>query len=278
MHISKFHIFRNVAVIGAFVFCLSQLGGCSSIRSHLSSADGPPSKDFDDSKIPNAVPKVEPYHPYGTKDYVVHGRRYHVLKDHKGYAKVGKASWYGSKFHGENTSTQERYSYYGMTAASKDLPLPCHAKVTNLDNGKEIIVRVNDRGPFVNGRVIDLSYAGAKKLGFASAGTAKVKVEAIDAKAWLASNNKSSKNSKPISDDKKIGGKAIYLQVGAFSQLANAEKISSKVADIVNKPTKIDHKDKLYRVCIGPIASIDQRDNLQKTLQAQGFDKVMAIS
>lgn len=278
MHISKFHVFRNVVVIGAFVFCLSQLSGCSSVRSKFSGADGPPSKDFDESKIPNAVPKVEPYHPYGTKDYVVRGRRYSVLKNHKGYAKVGKASWYGSKFHGEHTSTQERYSYYGMTAASKDLPLPCHAKVTNLDNGKEIIVRVNDRGPFVNGRVIDLSYAGAKKLGFASIGTAKVKVEAIDAKEWLASNNKNSNSSKPISDYKKTSGKAIYLQVGAFSQLANAEKISNRVSGIVNKPAKIDQKDKLYRVCIGPIASTDQRDDLQKTLQAQGFDKIITIS
>lgn len=277
MYINKYYIVRNIVVVGTFVFCLSQLGGCSSFRSHSAHTDGPPDKDLDVTKIPNAVPKVEPYHPYGTKDYVVHGRRYRVLKDHKGYAKTGQASWYGSKFHGENTSTQERYNYYKMTAASKELPLPCHAKVTNLDNGKEIIVRVNDRGPFVKNRIIDLSYAGAKKLGFAAAGTANVKVEAIDAKAWLATNKINLSTPKPISDEKKPNSKAIYLQVGAFAELANAKKISSQVSDIVNKPTKIDHKDKLYRVCIGPIASNDQKDDLQKTLQAQGFDKILTI-
>ena len=275
MYISKFHIFRNVVIVGTLIFCLTQLGGCSSLKSHFDNTDGAPRVDIDESKIGNAVPKVEPYHPYGTKDYVVHGKRYHVLKNHKGYSKTGIASWYGTNFHGNNTSTQERYSLYTMTAASTELPIPSYAKVTNLNNGKEIIVRVNDRGPFVKERIIDLTYAGAKKLGFVAAGIAKVKVEAIDAKEWLASRHK---NAKPANDDKKIGDKAIYLQVGAFSELANAEKISSKVSNIVNKLTKIDHKDKLYRVCVGPIASNDQKDALQKTLQAQGFDKVMVIS
>lgn len=277
MHISKFHIFRNVVVIGVFIFCLTQLGGCSSIKSYISNTDGPPKKDIDDTKIPNAVPRVEPYHPYGTKDYVVRGKRYHVLKNHKGYTKTGHASWYGTNFHGNKTSTQERYSLYSMTAASKDLPIPSYAKVTNLNNGKEIIVRVNDRGPFVEGRIIDLTYTGAKKLGFVAAGIAKVKVEAIDAKEWLASNSKNSKSLKSSSDDKKTGGRAIYLQVGAFSELANAEKISNRVSGIVNKPTKIDHKDKLYRVSIGPIASNDQKDQLQKSLQEQGFNGVMTL-
>jgi rare lipoprotein A len=275
MQISKFHIIRNVVTVGTFVFCLTQLGGCSSIRSHCTDADGPPSKDIDESKIANAVPKVEPYHPYGTKDYVVRGHRYHVLKDHKGYAKTGTASWYGSKFDSKDTSTQERYNLYKVTAASTTLPLPCTVKVTNLENGKTIIARVNDRGPFIGGRLIDLSYAGAKKLGFVAAGIAKVKVEAIDAKAWLTSRHN---NANPASEDKKIDDKPIYLQVGAFSQLANAKKISDQVSGIVDKPTKINHKDKLYRVCVGPIASTDQKDTLQKTLQAQGFDKVVVAS
>lgn len=275
MHISKFHMFRNVVVIGVFIVCLTQLGGCSSIKSNFTNTDGAPSVDIDESKVANAVPRVESYHPYGTKDYVVRGHRYHVLKNHKGYSKIGNASWYGTNFHGNKTSTQEHYNLYSMTAASKELPIPSYARVTNLNNGKEIIVRVNDRGPFVEGRIIDLTYTGAKKLGFVSTGIAKVKVEAIDAKEWLASHHK---NTKPINSNNKIGNKAIYLQVGAFAELANAEKISTKVSGIVNKPTKIEHKNKLYRVCVGPIASNDQKDDLQKILQAQGFDKTMVVS
>jgi len=275
MHISKFHIFRNVVIVGAFIFCLTQLGGCSSLKSHFSNTDGPPSKDIDESKIPNAVPRVEPYHPYGTKDYVIRGKRYHVLKNHKGYAKTGHASWYGTNFHGNKTSTQERYSLYSMTAASTELPIPSYAKVTNLSNGKEIIVRVNDRGPFVKGRIIDLTYTGAKKLGFVAAGTAKVKVEAIDAKEWLDSHRV---KVKPDSGNKKTEDAAFYLQVGAFSELENAKKISAKVSNIVDKPTKIHHKDKLYRVYVGPIASNDQKNDLQKILQAQGFNRTVLVS
>jgi rare lipoprotein A len=182
----KFHMRRNVAVVFMFAFCLTQLSGCGVTgKAPTHHTDGPPSVDIVNvEKISDAVPRVEPYHPYGTRNYVVGGRSYSVLKNAKGYVKSGYASWYGSKFHGRHTSTQERFNLYGMTAASRELPLPSYAKVTNLRNGKTVVVRVNDRGPFHSKRILDLSYAAAKKLDFVDRGTAPVKIEVIDPKAW----------------------------------------------------------------------------------------------
>jgi len=131
------------------------------------------------------IPKVEKYSKYGNpKNYKVFGVKYKILDNHVGYAAEGIASWYGKKFHGKLTSTREVYNMYKLTAAHKSLPIPCYVKVTNLSNNKSIIVRVNDRGPFKKDRIIDLSYAAAKKLDFISKGIEKVYVEAIDARNY----------------------------------------------------------------------------------------------
>tara|TARA_B100000767_G_scaffold177638_1_gene166016 strand:- start:2924 stop:3409 length:486 start_codon:yes stop_codon:yes gene_type:complete len=129
------------------------------------------------------IPKLEKYSKYGNpKSYKVFGKKYKTLRTHVGYAEEGIASWYGKKFHGRLTSSREVYNMYKLTAAHKSLPIPCYAKVTNLINNKSIVVRINDRGPFKKGRIIDLSYAAAKKLDIVSKGTAKVYVEAIEAR------------------------------------------------------------------------------------------------
>jgi len=129
------------------------------------------------------IPKVEKYSKYGNpKSYEVFGKKYYTKKTHIGYSEKGIASWYGKKFHGRLTSSREVYNMYKLTAAHKSLPIPCYAKVTNLSNNKSIIVRINDRGPFKKGRIIDLSYAAAKKLDIVLKGTAKVHVEAINAR------------------------------------------------------------------------------------------------
>jgi len=129
------------------------------------------------------TPKIEKYSKYGNpKTYKVFGVKYKTLQTHVGYSEKGIASWYGKKFHGKLTSTREVYNMYNITAAHKSLPIPCYAKVTNLSNNKSLIVRINDRGPFKKGRIIDLSYAAAKKLDFIKQGTARVLVEAIDVK------------------------------------------------------------------------------------------------
>ena len=143
--------------------------------------DGPPLHDIDVSQVPNAVPHQLPKSHYGNpKQYTVLGVTYHVLPSAHGYDKRGIASWYGMKFHGQLTSTRERYNLYAMTAANKVLPLPCFARVTNLSNGRYVIVKINDRGPFAPHRIIDLSYSAAKKLGMLQHGTAMVEVKTIN--------------------------------------------------------------------------------------------------
>lgn len=180
--------YRSLSIILIILFCLAQLSGCSFL-SKPTHRDGAPAFDFDASRIPDAVPKNEPLNKSCNKNYSFHGHRYHVLRTAYGYHRQGIASWYGTKFHKHKTSTGERFSVYGMTAASTTLPLPTYVKVTNLANGKHVIVKVNDRGPFRHKRILDVSYAAAKKLGFASRGTARVDVVAITFGKWPSEHN-----------------------------------------------------------------------------------------
>ncbi|MGH8433955.1 MAG: septal ring lytic transglycosylase RlpA family protein [Pseudomonas sp.] len=147
--------------------------------------DGAPWWDVDVSRIPDAVPMPH-YGAYKANPYTVLGKTYYPMPDARRYQASGTASWYGTKFHGQATANGEKYDLYGMSAAHKTLPLPSYVRVTNLDNGKSVILRVNDRGPFYSDRIIDLSFAAAKKLGYAEVGTARVKVEGIDPHEWWA--------------------------------------------------------------------------------------------
>ncbi|MBF7730177.1 septal ring lytic transglycosylase RlpA family protein [Pseudomonas sp. N040] len=147
--------------------------------------DGAPWWDVDVSRIPDAVPMPH-YGKYKASPYSVMGKTYYPMNDARRYRATGTASWYGTKFHGQATANGEAYDLYGMTAAHKTLPLPSYVRVTNLDNGKSVVLRVNDRGPFYSDRIIDLSFAAAKKLGYAEVGTARVQVEGIDPEQWWA--------------------------------------------------------------------------------------------
>ncbi len=149
-------------------------------------ADTVPDEIPDVDAIPEPEVRDEPRSRAGNRDYAVLGKKYRVLDDHEGYAEEGLASYYGKKFHGRRTSSQEVYDMYAFTAAHKTLPLPSFARVTNLDNGKSVVVRINDRGPFHKGRVIDLSYAAAVKLGYREKGTARVRVEALSPEGTAA--------------------------------------------------------------------------------------------
>ena len=147
--------------------------------------DGAPWWDVDVSRIPDAVPM--PHNGrYKSTSYSVLGKTYYPMNDARSYRATGTASWYGTKFHGQATANGEAYDLYGMTAAHKTLPLPSYVRVTNLENGKSVILRVNDRGPFYSDRIIDLSFAAAKKLGYAESGTARVQGEGIDPHEWWA--------------------------------------------------------------------------------------------
>ena len=195
--------------------------------------DGPPDSEIDVTHIPNATPKVEPISRYGNPHkYEVFGIHYHTMPHSKGYAAEGTASWYGRKFHGQRTSSGEPYDMYGMTAAHRSLPLPTYAKIENLRNGKEVIVKINDRGPFVKGRLIDLSYAAAKKLGIHATGTGKVRITAIDPVAWhkqQKDGTRLAKNSKKG----KSGKKATQL-----AQADKPKKAGEKTSAKANSPTK----------------------------------------
>ena len=148
-------------------------------------SDGAPTRRLDPDTIKDAVPRREPITRAGNKSpYTVLGQTYVLMPSAKGYRATGIASWYGTKFHGESTANGDRYDLYGMTAAHKTLPIPTYVLVTNLENNRQAIVRVNDRGPFVSNRIIDLSYAAATKLGYADKGTAFVEVVAIDVDNW----------------------------------------------------------------------------------------------
>jgi rare lipoprotein A len=152
--------------------------------------DGAPWWDVDVSKIQDAIPMPHTG-PVKASPYVVLGKQYYPINDARRYVATGPASWYGTKFHGQATANGEAYDLYGMTAAHKTLPLPSYVRVTNLENGKSVILRVNDRGPFYSDRIIDLSFAAAKKLGYAEKGTAQVRVEGIDPTEWWAQQGRS---------------------------------------------------------------------------------------
>jgi len=172
---------RAVALLAA-VIVAALVTGCSSTRGPARSGgfyqdDGPPaSVPSGLAGTPDAVPKVEPFHPYANRPYAALGRRYTPITDDRAFRQRGFASWYGRQFHGNRTASGERYDMFAMTAAHPTLPIPSYVRVTNVRSGDSVIVRVNDRGPFKHDRVIDLSYAAAVKLGIAAAGTGEVEV------------------------------------------------------------------------------------------------------
>lgn len=246
---------RNTVILWTIIFCLTQLSGCSLVGSYKK--DGAPDTNFDFSQIPDAVPKAEPLSRYGNKSYHINGQHYRVLKTASGYKARGIASWYGTKFHGRNTSSFEKYDLFAMTAASPTLPLPTYVKVKNLNNGKEVIVKVNDRGPFKSNRILDVSYAAAKKLGFAYRGTARVEITAITPKQWKPPQFASAKN--------------LYLKVGTFATLNNAKLWAHKIALLTKSETHVDKTNqKIYHIAIGPVAS-NKTDQIRRILRNKGF-------
>ena len=172
---------KNLIIVVFIGLALAACGGNQRTRSSggYHGGDGPPLQARDFGEIPDAVPRREPRSRYGNNPYQVLGKRYIPMKLARGFRQKGVASWYGKKFHGQRTSSGEIYDMFKMTAAHPTLPLPTYVRVTNLDTKKWIIVKVNDRGPFLHGRIIDLSYAAAHKLGIAGKGTGRVHIKAI---------------------------------------------------------------------------------------------------
>ncbi|WP_372741132.1 septal ring lytic transglycosylase RlpA family protein [Neptunomonas sp.] len=289
----------KLIILSFSIFALL-LSGCASKKStsrYSIEHDHGPSAPVDVSNVPDAVPKVEPRSRGGNKStYSVFGKQYSVLDESDGYRERGGASWYGNKFHGHLTSNGETYDMYKMTAAHKSLPIPTYAKVTNLANGRQVIVRVNDRGPFHRGRIIDLSYAAASKLDVLRHGTAQVEVEAINPITWNASKMVTAtapqKNITPSATQALLVPSATqavvapsvasntlaagrYLQVGAYSAEASARHVASQLGGDFMHVAHVNNIERasgrLYRVLLGPVTDQYEVDNMIEKLTQRGF-------
>jgi rare lipoprotein A len=230
------------------------LTSCSSNRYQYSD-DHQPDDIPPLTHIEDVLPRYEPYSRGGNKDYRVRGIDYKVLKDVSSFTEQGYASWYGNKFHGHLTSNGERYDMFAMSAAHKNLPLPSYVKVTNLENNKQVIVRVNDRGPFHEGRVIDLSYAAANKLNIVKTGTAKVKVELIHFTEAQSEHKTDFLNG------------YFYVQYLVTSQAEKAKLLGKKLSQ-QHQVEYATVKDKSnYRLRLGPLSTEADAKKLLNSLQ-----------
>ncbi|MFK0569683.1 septal ring lytic transglycosylase RlpA family protein [Endozoicomonas sp.] len=251
---STLSIFRSSAIA---LFLLA-LVGCSS----TSVQDGPPSESVDISSIPDAVPSPIQV-PLKNTSYTLGGVSYQPMASANGYSESGQASWYGTKFHGKQTANGEVYDMFKMTAAHKTLPLPSYVKVTNVENGQSVVVRVNDRGPFHGDRLIDLSYVAARKLGFADSGLASVAIEGIDSGSFSRS------------PAHKLDGELLYLQLAALKNYHNAQLLRRDIfakAGVQAKVVKGEESEPLYRVRVGPVESPDHLESLLEGLSAAEYE------
>lgn len=217
--------------------------------------------------------------------YEVFGQRYYVMDSNAGYEERGVASWYGRKFHGNPTANGERYDMHGMTAAHKSLPLPTQVEVTNIKNGRKIIVRVNDRGPFVHNRLIDLSYAAAQELDMVESGTTLVNVRALGTP--VAPVTAQASPSAPVQATASVAplpaiNRQLYVQIGAFGQRENAERLMQRLSESGLKDVFVLSDDNLepllHRVRVGPVVEVDEYDGIVARLASLGFTDTHLVS
>ncbi|MCB1632385.1 MAG: septal ring lytic transglycosylase RlpA family protein [Pseudomonadales bacterium] len=245
--------------------------------------DGTPEFRADIMTIPDAVPRPEPVTSAGNKSpYTVLGTTYRVAPARPGYRERGFASWYGTKFHGQYTSNGEPYDVYTMTAAHKTLPIPCYVRVKNVENGRSIVVRVNDRGPFHEGRVLDLSYAAAYRLGYANKGTALVELEVLDPMApeWVAKRREMAGDARLVASQPVA--RKTYLQAGAFRSMDGARSLQQTLASLLGHEVFIhrsaDAASPWYRVRIGPLESTEALEDARRRLAAASIAGAQVVT
>ena len=300
----------------AFLALLALLAGCSTPVQHKpgdsSSPDKPrtsdsqegrykgkpkdwgPDKEIDMSHVPDAVPRFEKRTIAGNKNpYTVLGKTYYLMEDERAYIERGKASWYGFKFNGERTSNGELYDMFAMTGAHKTLPIPSYVRVTNLDNRTSVVVRINDRGPFHAGRIIDLSYAAAQRLGITRAGTGNVEVEVVVPEGdprpplRMRKQDKVARDSGLVSQaeagiksaDSKLP-EGTYLQVAAFGVEKSAKEFASSIKSKVSFPVVISvvkSPNALYRVRLGPFKDAQSIQAAREELGAINISEVHVV-
>jgi rare lipoprotein A len=257
--------------------------------------DGPHKNiKVDITKIPDAIPRWESVDPSRSRPYTVLGNKYYPMAEARNYREIGVASWYGRKFHGRRTALGERYDMYAMTAAHKTLPLPSYVQVRNLKNNRTVVVRVNDRGPFLHKRLIDLSYAAAYKLNILGSGTTEVEVTVITPghKPAPSVDNigpgettiRAIEDSAPLQAQEitATSSASIYLQVGAFGSAQNAEKLRDRLEQANFKPVLVlpynNNDSQLYRVRIGPLDNIEISETVRHRLADIGFTNTQLIN
>lgn len=237
--------------------------------------DGPDHKPaIDVTRVPDAVPRAEPLSAYGNKPYNVFGVAYQPLDTAHEYRERGVASWYGRKFHGRPTSNREPYDMYAMTAAHRTLPLPSYARVRNLENGRSVVVRVNDRGPFLHNRLIDLSYAAAARLDILGAGTGLVEVETITPSAPAPAFTLIA----PTEAAERPDLPQLSVQAGAFALRQNAIHLRDRLERAGLVPVSIQSaaggtsdEPALYRVRVGPLADVAEGDRVIEQMTRAGI-------
>ena len=215
----------------------------------------------------------------GFKPYIINGEKYYPLPDSEGFVQYGKASWYGEEFHCRPTSSGEIFDMYRKSAAHKTLPLGTYVKAVNLSNNKEIVVRINDRGPFVKGRIIDLSYAAAKEIGLTGPGVAEVMIAAL---GRGVGEIESPLGVKPVVEITDLSRGEFTIQVGAFKSKKNALRLSDQMKVIFDyvDVAVCDDKDKgpIYRVRVSKSKTLTEAEKIEKELEANGFEEAFIIS
>jgi len=213
-------------------------------------------------RIPDAVPRAEPIRAANSRPYTALGQQYVPMREYQPYKQRGVASWYGKRYHGNQTASGERYDMYAMTAAHTTLPIPSYVRVTNPANGRSVVLRVNDRGPFLHDRLIDVSYVAAHKLGIVGKGSGVVDVEWIDTRPGALARTSSAPAASTVANipNAAVGGSGVYVQVGAFKSRENADRLRDDLqsrnltisADGNSVPVQNWYNDDTYRVRLGP--------------------------
>lgn len=289
---------------------MTGLTACQAPSRYTRAVDSAPDYEYNEPDMLDAEPRYEPYREQNSLPYEVFGKHYRPLTTGKGYVQTGNASWYGQKFHGHLTSNGEIYDMFGMTAAHKTLPLPSYVRVTNLENQQSAIVRVNDRGPFHSDRIIDLSYAAAKKLGFHDVGTTSVKLEVIhvDKNDMVTVGNEAPipyalyagqlpaeselQTASAVLDESELSDelngaqtdtsvltamKGYYIQVAALSDAQRAKQLSDGLSSLYQVPAEMPLIDDIYRLRLGPLTDRFQLKMLLDELKKNGYPGAYTI-
>lgn len=290
----------------SILMLLSMLTGCASVPSFKNEGVTTPSKKgggyyLDDGPgdhppenidaIPDATPKVEPFNARANQPYMALDNKYTPMTSFYPYKERGIASWYGKRYHGKKTSIGEYYDMYSMTGAHTTLPIPCYVRVTNTENGKSVIVRINDRGPFKKDRVIDLSFAAAYKLRLSDKGSGPVEVELIDPRQFSALKKtpdvitekikEKEVIPKEIKTEEAIANEPLYIQAGAFKNEKNADLLLKQLTDMKlenTPPFKKQFSEDLFHVVIGPFNSKDEANNIADLIKSKIKISIFIVS